>query len=297
MTEQNTRRGIALMIAAVFVFALQDGFSRHLAGAYSVLMIVMIRYWAYAGFVTLQAARRPEGFRAAIRTAHPVLQLARAALLVGEICVIVWGYTLIGLIESHAVFAICPLLIAGLSGPVLGEKVGWKRWLAIGIGMAGVMVILRPGSGVFTLAALLPLAAALMFALYSLLTRLTSRRDSSFVNLFWSGILGAGMMTALGLPLWEPMTGTDWVLTVVYAALATFGHWLLIRCYATAEASAVQPFAYLQIGFVSVIGILVYGETLRPEVVIGTIIIVAAGLWMLWQARSEQGPTLQSRTT
>lgn len=287
MTEQNTRKGIWLMIAAVAVFAMQDGFSRHLAGTYSVLMIVMIRYWVYAGFAAAQAARHPKGFRNAVASRHPWLQLARASLLVGEVCIIIWGYTLIGLIESHAIFAVCPLLIAALSGPVLGERVGWQRWLAIGIGMAGVIIILQPGSGVFSPAALLPLASALMFALYSLLTRLVSHEDTAFSSLFWSGVLGAAMMTLIGLPTWETMTWTDWAMTGVYAGLAMTGHWLLIRCYATAEASAVQPFAYLQIAFVSAIGITVYDEVLRPNVVIGTGVVIAAGLYTLWQGRTR----------
>ncbi|MDT8854554.1 DMT family transporter [Paracoccaceae bacterium Fryx2] len=286
MTGQDTRLGIWLMIAAVAVFSVQDGFSRHLATENPVLMVVMIRYWVFAGFVLVLALRRPEGVRAAVRTRQPVLHLARAALLVAEVCVIVWGYTLIGLIESHAVFAVCPLLIAALSGPVLGERVGWRRWLAIGSGLSGVLVILQPGSGVFSPAALLPLASALMFALYSLLTRRATQTEPAFVSFFWSGMIGAGLMTLAGLPVWQPLTAPDWALMAVYAALALLANWLLIRCYATAEASAVQPFAYLQIVFVSAIGIAVYDETLRPNVVAGAAIVIAAGLFTLWRAHA-----------
>ena len=119
--SRNRRKGIWLMIAAVAAFAAQDGFSRHLAGEYNTLMIVMVRYWAFAGFVILLALQRPEGFRAAITTRRPWTHALRGTLLVAEVCLIVWGYTLIGLIESHAVFAICPLLIAAMSGPLLGE--------------------------------------------------------------------------------------------------------------------------------------------------------------------------------
>ena len=146
---------------------------------------------------------------------------------------------------------------------------------------------MQPGSGVFSLASLLPLAAATMFAIYSLLTRLTTRDEPAFVALFWSGIIGAVLVTAIGLPNWEPMTGEDWVWMIVYAVLALLGNWLLIRCYEVAEASSVQPFAYLQIVLVSVIGIVVYGEVLRTPVIIGGAIVVAAGLFALLHNRRQ----------
>ena len=287
MTDKDASKGIWLMIAAVTVFAMQDGFSRHLAETYNTFMVIMIRYWFFAVFVLLLAWRQQQGFRAAVRTHHPWLHLLRASLLIAEVCVIVYGYTLIGLINSHAIFAVCPLLVAGLAVPLLGERISWQRWLAIGAGLAGVLIILQPGSGVFSLASLLPLAAATMFAIYSLLTRLTTRDEPAFVALFWSGIIGAVLVTAIGLPNWEPMTGPDWVWMTIYALLAVLGNWLLIRCYEVAEASSVQPFAYLQIVLVSVIGIVVYGEVLRTPVIIGGAIVVAAGLFALLHNRRQ----------
>ena len=287
MTDKDATKGIWLMIAAVTVFAMQDGFSRHLAETYNTFMVIMIRYWFFAVFVLLLAWRQQQGFRAAVRTHHPWLHLLRASLLIAEVCVIVYGYTLIGLINSHAIFAVCPLLVAGLAVPLLGERIAWQRWVAIGAGLAGVLIILQPGSGVFSLASLLPLAAATMFAIYSLLTRLTTRDEPAFVALFWSGIIGAVLVTAIGLPNWEPMTGPDWVWMTIYALLAVLGNWLLIRCYEVAEASSVQPFAYLQIVLVSVIGIVVYGEVLRTPVIIGGAIVVAAGLFALLHNRRQ----------
>lgn len=287
MTDKDATKGIWLMIAAVTVFAMQDGFSRHLAETYNTFMVIMIRYWFFAVFVVLLAWRQPQGFRAAVRTHHPWLHLLRASLLIAEVCVIVYGYTLIGLINSHAIFAVCPLLVAGLAVPLLGERISWQRWLAIGAGLVGVLIILQPGSGVFSLASLLPLAAATMFAIYSLLTRLTTRDETAFVALFWSGIIGAVLVTAVGLPNWQPMTGPDWVWMIVYAVLALLGNWFLIRCYEVAEASSVQPFAYLQIVLVTLIGIVVYDEVLRRSVVIGGAIVVAAGLFALLHARGK----------
>ncbi len=283
--KSNPSRGIWLMIAAVATFAAQDGFARYLAAEYSTLMVVMVRYWVFAGFVILLALRRPEGFRAAIRSRRLGTHVLRATLLVTEVCLIVWGYTLIGLIESHAVFAICPLLIAALSGPVLGEKVSLMRWAAIAAGMVGVIVILRPGAGVFSLAALLPLASALMFATFSVLTRLVTRDEPTFPAFFWPGVIGAVLMTMTGLPNWQAIATADLAPLLIYAALAVFSHWLLLKCYEATEAARVQPYAYLQIVFVSAIGMTVFGETLAPAVAVGTAIIVAAGLFALWQER------------
>ena len=287
MTDKDASKGIWLMIAAVTVFAMQDGFSRHLAETYNTFMVIMIRYWFFAGFVVLLAMRQPQGFRESIRTRHPWLHLMRASLLIAEVCVIVQGYTLIGLINSHAIFAVCPLLVAGLAVPLLGERIPWQRWVAIAAGLAGVLIILQPGSGVFSLASLLPLAAATMFAIYSLLTRLATRDEPAFVALFWSGIIGASLVSVVGVPNWEPMTGADWLWMTVYALLALLGNWLLIRCYEVAEASSVQPFAYLQIVLVSLIGIVVYGEVLRTPVLVGGAIVVAAGLFALLHNRRQ----------
>ncbi len=282
---KSNRKGILLMIAAVAAFAAQDGFSRYLAGGYNTLMVVMVRYWVFAGFVILLALRRPEGPRAAIRSTRLGAHVLRSLLLVSEICIIVYGYTLIGLIESHAVFAICPLLVVALSGPVLGERLTWQRWAAVGVGMAGVVIILRPGTGVFSWPALLPLISALFFATYSVLTRLTTRDEPTFPAFFWPGVIGAVIMTVIGLPQWQPIIGTDALYLGIYASISILSHWLLLKCYEAAEASSVQPFAYLQIVFVSIIGITIYGETLALPVVIGTALIVAAGIYALWQER------------
>jgi S-adenosylmethionine uptake transporter len=291
---QNPRLGIALMVAAVFTFSMQDALSKPLALAYGTTMIVMIRYWIFAAFVILLALRRTGGLRA-MATRQPWLHTIRAALLIAEIVVIVTAYTMIGLIETHAVFSVCPLLIAALSGPVLGERVGLARWLAIGAGLAGVLVILQPGSGVFTPAALLPLASALMFALYSLLTRRATQTEDAFLSLFWSGLLGAAIITVVGLPNWTPVAPGDWVWLLLYGGLALLANWLLIKCYEVAEASAVQPFAYLQIVFVSLVGVFAFGEALRPNVVIGAAIVVGAGLVALTLARAPAQAQAQVR--
>jgi len=195
------------------------------------------------------------------------------------------AFVTLGLIETHAVFAVYPLLVAALSGPVLGEHVGWRRWVAIGIGFLGVLVILQPGFGVFAPAALIPLVAATMFALYGLLTRYVARDDSAAVSFFWTGTAGAVVTTSMGIWYWQPMAPGDWGWMGLLCLTSAFSHWLLIRAYEVAEASAIQPFAYLQLVFATMIGIGVFSETLRPNVAMGACIVVLAGLFTLWRAR------------
>ena len=283
----NTRLGILLMVAVSVVFAGQDGISRHLASEYNVYMVVMIRYWFFAAFVIAIARRKAGGIVAAARTSRPVIQILRGTLLAAEICVMVTGFTILGLVESHAVFAAYPLLVAAVSGPILGERVGWRRWVAIGVGFVGVLFILKPGLGVFNPAAIIPLIAAVMFATYGLLTRYVARDDATATSFFWTGTTGAIATTLVGLWFWEPMTYTDWMWMGTLCMTGALGHWLLIRCYEVAEASAVQPFAYLQMVFAAMVGILVFGEVLQINVVIGALIVVAAGLFTLWRERQQ----------
>lgn len=288
--QNNIRLGIWLMCATSFVFAVQDGISRHLAAEYNVLMIVMIRYWFFAAFVIAIAIRTQGSIRVAAATSQPILQITRGLLLAAEICVMVFAFVKLGLIESHAIFASYPLLVAALSGPILGETVGWRRWTAIAIGFVGVLVILQPGVGVFSPYAVIPLTSAILFAIYGLLTRYAARRDKAATSFFWTGVVGAIGMTCVGVWFWEPMIGPDWIWMGALCITGVTGHFLLIKTYEVAEASAVQPFAYLQLVFATSIGISVFGEKLETNVAIGACIVVAAGLFTLLRARRVNRP-------
>jgi drug/metabolite transporter (DMT)-like permease len=281
----DTRKGILLMILTTVLFSIQDGMSRHLAGEYNVLMVVMIRYWFFAAFVITVASRRAGGIRAAAATKQPGLQIFRGVLLAAEICVNVMAFTLLGLVETHVVFVCYPLLVAALSGPVLGEAVGWRRWVAIVVGFVGVVIILQPGLKVFSPYALFPLCAAFMFALYNLLTRYAARRDRATTSFFWTGTMGAVAMTCVGVWFWEPMSRADWGWMAALCVMGVAGHFTLIKTYEFAEASAVQPFAYLQLVFVSVLGLTLFDETLSAPLVTGALVVIGAGLFTLWRER------------
>ena len=285
MTKQNERLGILLMIITTIVFASQDGLSKYLATEYNVYMVVMIRYWFFAAFVISMSSRRTGGIKRVSKTKSPILQIFRSLILVAEMCITILAFTLLGLAETHAIFASYPLIIAMLSGPILGEYVGWRRWLAISVGFIGILIILNPGNGIFSPYALVPLAGAILFALYGLLTRYVGQYDNSSTSFFWTGVVGSIAMTVVGLNFWDPVSKSDWSIILLLSASGVVGHYLLIKCYEVAEASAVQPFAYLQLIWASMIGIIIFGEQITTNVLIGACIIVGAGLFTLWRER------------
>ena len=290
MQRNDTTLGIWLMIATSIIFAIQDGMSRHLAAEYNVYMIVMIRYWFFAAFVLTLAHLKFGGIRTAAKTSQMGLQIFRGLLLAAEICVMVAAFVLLGLVESLAIFAAYPLFVEALSGPVLGENVGWRRWAAILAGFIGIVIILQPGVQVFSPYALIPCVSATMFALYSLTTRYAARKDTAQTSFFWTGIVGSVAMTIVGVFFWEPMIGTDWIWMSALCVTGALGHFLLIKCYEVAEANTVQPFAYFQLLFGAMIGITVFGELLTWNIALGVAIVVASGLFTLARARKATIP-------
>jgi drug/metabolite transporter (DMT)-like permease len=285
--KSNPKLGISLMAITMLIFAVQDGISQYLAREYNVFFIVMVRYWFFALFVFILCSKQPGGLRKAISTKQPFLQVFRGALLALEVIVMITSFTLLGLIESHAIFSIYPLLVAALSGPVLKEFVGWKRWSAIFIGFIGVMIILKPSNNVFSLEAIIPLVAALMFALYSLLTRYAARQDTSMTSFFWTGLIGAVVMSIVGSGYWIALKPVDWAWLGLLCILACLAHYLLIKCYELSEASSLQPFAYLQLLFATIIGLWIFSEKLEVHVVMGALLVVLSGLFAIWRERQK----------
>lgn len=281
MSSRNARLGIILMIATTVLFAIQDGISRHLATTYNTLMIVMIRYMFFASFALLWGMTQPGGVRGVAQSGQLRLQILRGLILVLEIVVAIQSFVLLGLVESLAIFGCFPLIVAALSGPMLGESVGWRRWSAIIIGFIGILIILRPGLRVFEPEAVLPLISAVLFALYQILTRMVSRTDGPRTSFFWTGIAGLAGILLIGPFYTEPMAPSDWGLMFTLAGLAITGHFCLIAALDAAEASVVQPLTYLHLVFASAIGVVVFGDTVDIWIVVGAGIVVASGVFTL----------------
>ena len=280
----NPALGIRFVLLAMVCFAVQDGTSKYLAGHYPPEFFIMIRYWLFAVFVAVVAARRSGGLRAACRTRMPILQAFRGVLLAAQIVVIVSSFDLVGLAETHAVFSLHPLLATLLAIPILGERVGWHRLVAVGVGFAGVIIILRPGAGLFDANALIAVGAAAMMAVYTVTTRMVGRADgSSGPAFFYLGMGGAAAMTVIGPFYWVPMTLPDIGWLLVHSTVAMAGHYCLIRALEATEAVRIQPFTYLQMIFAVPIGAFIFGEPVDRWVILGMAMTVGAGLYAIWR--------------
>jgi|TARA_B100001059_G_scaffold119370_1_gene119575 drug/metabolite transporter (DMT)-like permease len=282
----QVRFGIILMILATLSFALQDGLSRFLAGNYNVYMIVMIRYWFLFILVVFVASRSQKGLLKTASTNFLLLQILRGILLAFEIIVSVHAFVYIGLINTSAIFSSYPLIATLLSIPILKEVIGWKRFTAILFGFLGVLLILRPGSGIFSLYMFLPVCSAFAFAIYAILTRYVSKMDSPETSFFWTGLVGIIAMTGVGVWFWEQPNAIDWLWILLLCIFSTLGHFLLIKSYDLAAVSIVQPFSYFHLIFISFIGFLMFGEPLTLNIILGSIIVICAGIFTLKRQKS-----------
>jgi len=281
---KSTPLGYVFALLAFAIFSVQDGVSKHLGTAYPPVLVAMIRYWAFGVFAILLAMRARGGLRAAIATKRPVLQILRGLLLAVQIPIAISAFTMVGLAQSQAIFASGPLIVALLSVPILGEKVGWRRWTAIIVGLCGVLLILGPSTDGFNILVVLPLAVALIGALYGLTTRLVSRVDGPVTSFFYIGTVGAVALTIAGPFFWTEIAASDWKWMILLCLHRDYTRsFLLIKAYDNLTAVAVQPITYLQLVLASFIAVTVFGETLKWNMVVGAVIVVGAGLFTVWR--------------
>ncbi|MCC2609142.1 DMT family transporter [Neorhizobium petrolearium] len=281
MTPRST--GLLCALSAVTIFSVQDGISKHLGTAYPPIFITMIRYWAFAGFALLLASRSPVGLKGAVSANRMWLQIARGVLLAVQIVISIFSFSRVGLAASHTIFAATPLVVACLSVPLLGEKVGWRRWTAIGIGFVGILLIVNPLHATFDTKIIIPIIATLMFALYSVMTRLASRTDAADTAFFYTGVAGAAAITLVGPFYWTHITFTDWFWMLVLCITGMSGHYLLIRAFGLLDAVVVQPMSYIQTVLVCLIGVFVFGEVMTFNMIAGGAIVIAAGIFTIWR--------------
>lgn len=281
MTPQAT--GLLYAISAVTIFSMQDGISKHLGDAYPPILIAMVRYWAFAAFAVLLASRSSGGLRGTAAARRPWLQIARGVLLAVQIGLSIFSFARVGLAATHTLYAATPLVVACLSVPFLGEKVGWRRWTAISIGFVGIILIVNPLHATFDAKIAIPALGTVLFAIYAVMTRLASRTDSSGTAFFYTGVAGAAAISLVGPFYWTHITLADWFWMLTLCITGTTGHYLLIRAFDLLDAVVVQPISYIQTVLVCLIGVFVFGEVVTLNMVLGCAIVIGAGIFTIWR--------------
>lgn len=281
----HTVRGIVLIIAAVSTFAIMDTTAKYLSRTYPVPAIVWARYFTQT--LIMLVVLGPRLGLDLLRTRRPDLQLARGITLALATLLFFSALSLMPIAEASALNFVSPLLLTALSVLLLRERVAPAAWLAVAAGFAGVLVIIRPGGGVFSPAALLPLGTACCFAAYQIMTRQLAGVDSSFTTLFYSAIVGTALMSLVVPFFWHPPeTVVHGLLLAMLGVLGAVGHFVLIRAFHHAAASVLAPFVYSQLVAALILGYAVFGDFPDGWSLVGMAIIVASGVFVALRNRA-----------
>ena len=283
-SSPSAQRGILLIVLATGLFVLMDSIAKYLARSYPMPGVIWARYLVNFGMILAWFAARGELHR--IRTARPGIQLARGALLASSTFLYFMSLTVLPLADAAAIGFVLPLFVAALAAPMLGERLDFPRALAIVVGLAGALVIVRPGTSVFTPYALLPIGMAACNALYQVLTRKVAGSEHPLTSLVWGAMVGA-VLTSLAAPFYfqVPAVAWHWALLAVVGVCASVGHYLLIRAYEYASATLIAPFTYTALVWALLFGFLVFGQLPDGWSIAGMTIIIASGLFLVARQR------------
>jgi len=279
---------IGLLLGANFVFTAMDGFAKGLAGAgMAAEQIILLRY-SLVTVLLLPAVLRNWRMRP-WRTDRPVAHVLRGVLLIASATLFVHAMTHLPLETATAIGFVSPLYVTALSIPFLGEKVGIRRWSAVGAGFVGVMIILRPGSDMFQPAMLIPLVSSLCWAGGLIITRQMRGTERPLTILIWSTAAGLVAIAPLGIADWQPPTLRDWAFLVAIAACHVAGQYLTIRAFMLASASLIAPFSYSTLLWAMLIGVFAFGSFPDAPTLAGAGLLVAAGVYVWHRERKVTG--------
>jgi drug/metabolite transporter (DMT)-like permease len=269
------------MCGAAAMFALLNAAVKYLSHDVSMLLLLWARTAAHLAFVV--AVFGPGRGRGLFATRDPVSQLVRSVMLLGSTAFNFAALRHIGLATAATINFTSPLIVALLAAPLLGERVGARRWAAVGIGFVGVLVVVQPGADIAQLGALFSLGTAACYALYQLLTRRVAATDPPETTVGYSALVGTAIMSVI-VPLAPASRPAAWqgLLMLSMGLTGGIGHYCVARAYLWAPASVVSPFNYIQLLGAAATGYLIFGDVPGPALWVGAALIVGSGLFVAY---------------
>ena len=275
--------GILLILASTAFFSCSDIATKHLAGSLPAIEIAWLRYIGFC--VLMVPAAIAKGPGRLLRTHRPGLQILRGLAMVLSAVLFTFSLRFLPVAEATATNFVSPLFITALSIPLLGEKVGWRRWTAALVGLLGVLIVVRPGTSAFHPAALLPILAALSWAGAAILTRKLSGGDKPATTLAYSALTGLAVLTLLVPFDWVLPDWRELAVGALIGLVATAGHWMIVLAYRQADASVLAPFSYMQLIGSGVLAFLIFGAIPDSWTFVGAGVIIASGLYTAHRER------------
>lgn len=298
-------RAIAFLLAAGIGFTCLNATAKHLAQHVPVLQIAWGRYLFHFLVLPLYLGRAAFGGRQAwiplVRPQALWRQLFRSAMLFGSTGLYFLSVRFITLAEATTIGFIEPLFVTAMSFLFLHEAVGRRRWVAVCIGLCGALIVVSPGlqgSGTSWLAManpwlLLPLLTASFNATYTVMTRVVAAYDQPVTTLAFSGVIGMIGCT-IALPwIWQPLGWVDWGYLLILGLSGAFSHYMAIKAYGYASGAVLAPFSYVMLIWTVLIDLVWFGNWPRPTTWIGSVIIVATGLYVWHRERLRAAATVK----
>jgi drug/metabolite transporter (DMT)-like permease len=283
-------RGIALILVSTVFLGSSDVTSKYLSSTLPSIEIAWIRFLVFS--LIMIPAMLPGSPLFALRTSRPGLQGMRGVALLGSSLFFISGLRFLPIAEASATSFIAPLFVTALSIVVLAESVGLRRWLATAVGLIGVLIVLRPGSGAFHPAAFFPVVSALAWACTLVMTRMLSGKEAVITTMTWSAITGFFILSVLVPLVWVAPSWHDILLGILIGVASTAGQWIVVLAFRYADASVLAPFSYTQLLWVSILGFIIFGEVPDIWTITGAVFIVASGLYTAHRERMRHSQLL-----
>jgi drug/metabolite transporter (DMT)-like permease len=278
MPSHNPLLGIALIVAAVVLFPVKDSFAKLVGGVYSPALIIWAQF-AFMSLVLLPAVLYQEGWRG-LWPNFMGLQVARGVAVVTGVGLFYWAITFIPLADATAVSFVTPLLVTAFSPVFLGEHVGVRRWAAVVFGFAGVIIVLRPDLGGARVGYVIALGTGVCLSIFYMFNRKLAAAAPPIVGVFFSGAIGAVLLTPAIPFLWVAPRPGDGAVIAAFLIFATLGQTFMVLAFKYANASVIAPFQYCAIVTSTIMGYVLFGDFPDAWTMSGIAVIIASGVYI-----------------